>query len=179
STNMSFENSVEVSIPDREPAGHVADATVLPKFDMHLFTSTLNEGNIEWVKKAYSIPKDLHHRVAPKGMTMTELPSDAIGLYLHHFKQCGLRVPFSTFFLGVIHLPALGNLMKPMLRARLKDVPPKTRLMEFAEKPCPKVLTEKEKKRLKAAEKAAAKAAQGGDAPTKDKKVMRFDHNET
>nr|GFB11835.1 hypothetical protein [Tanacetum cinerariifolium] len=42
---------------------------------------------------------------------------------------------------------------------------------EFAEKPCPKVLTEKEKKRLKAAEKAAAKAAQGGDAPTKDKKV--------
>ncbi|GJX99093.1 hypothetical protein Tco_0356112 [Tanacetum coccineum] len=43
--------------------------------------------------------EDLHPRVVPEGMTMNALPSEALGLYAHHFQQGGLRVPFSSFFL--------------------------------------------------------------------------------
>nr|GEW50876.1 hypothetical protein [Tanacetum cinerariifolium] len=60
--------------------------------------------------------------------------------------------------------------------SRLEDVPPKTRLMEYAEHPCKKVHAEKEKKRQKAVEKATTKAGQEACAPVKAKKAARNRH---
>ncbi|GKD51836.1 hypothetical protein Tco_1280812 [Tanacetum coccineum] len=105
---MALGHSDEIDISDTEPVDHVAKATVLPKFDMHLYTSSMDETHVKWYTKAYSISVDLHPRVAPEGMTMDELPNDVIRLYLHHFQQGGLRVPFSTFFLGVIDRTGKG-----------------------------------------------------------------------
>ncbi|GJS71044.1 hypothetical protein Tco_0703885 [Tanacetum coccineum] len=71
---------------------------------MHVITSLLEETHIEWIAKTYGIPLDLHPRPVPAEMTMDELPDDAIGLYLHHFKEGGLRIHFSAFFLGVMSI---------------------------------------------------------------------------
>ncbi|GJS21219.1 hypothetical protein Tco_0449851 [Tanacetum coccineum] len=99
---MSLEESDDLNIPDATPVDTALEACTLPKFDMHLYKSSLNEGHVRYLVKLYGIPEDLHSRVVPKGMTMNALPPGAIGLYAHHFQQGGLRVPFSSFFLKVI-----------------------------------------------------------------------------
>ncbi|GKE71086.1 hypothetical protein Tco_1529158, partial [Tanacetum coccineum] len=78
SFNMSLEISDAVDILDLEPTTDVMDPSTTPKFDMHLFTSTLGESHIEWITKTYGISLDLHPRVALEGMTMDKLPNDAI-----------------------------------------------------------------------------------------------------
>ncbi|GJZ98425.1 hypothetical protein Tco_0670878 [Tanacetum coccineum] len=99
---MSLEESDDLGILDAEPVDPVLEASALPKFDMHMYTSSLTETNLKWLTKCYGIPVDLHPRVVSEGMTMNALPNDAIGLYAHHFQQGGLRVPFSSFFLKVV-----------------------------------------------------------------------------
>ncbi|GKD57778.1 hypothetical protein Tco_1291165, partial [Tanacetum coccineum] len=78
SFGMSLEISDAVDLPDLEPFADVVDPSMMPKFDMHLFTSTLGETHVEWITKAYDIPLDLHPRVALEGMTMDELPDDVL-----------------------------------------------------------------------------------------------------
>ncbi|GJX18023.1 hypothetical protein Tco_0218855 [Tanacetum coccineum] len=78
SFGMSLEISDAVDLPDLEPFADVVDPSMMPKFDMHLFTSTLGETHVEWITKAYDIPLDLLPRVALEGMTMDELPDDVI-----------------------------------------------------------------------------------------------------
>ncbi|GJU96460.1 hypothetical protein Tco_1321216 [Tanacetum coccineum] len=99
---MSLEDSGDLDIPDAAPVDPALEAGVLPKFDMHLYRSSLNETHVRYLVKLYGIPEELHPRVAPAGMTMDVLPPGAIGLYAHHFQQGGLRVPFSSFFLKVV-----------------------------------------------------------------------------
>ncbi|GKD36986.1 hypothetical protein Tco_1257193 [Tanacetum coccineum] len=99
---MSLEDSDDLNIPDAAPVDPALEAGALPKFDMHLYRSSLNESHVRYLVKLYGIPKELHPRVVPEGMTMNTLPTGAIGLYAHHFQQGGLRVPFSSFFLKVI-----------------------------------------------------------------------------
>nr|GEY54078.1 hypothetical protein [Tanacetum cinerariifolium] len=161
-----------------KPAGQ--DAAILPKFDMRPFTSTLNMGLIEWINKTYNVLEDLHPRVTPKGMTMAELPNDAIQLYIHHFKQVVKMVEFLCFLnfggckmvvVGPLQPGAVHVTYTTPLMARLEDVPSKTRLMGYTVQPYPKVLVEKQKKCLKAVEKAATKAAQGVDALENKKAV--------
>nr|GFA54642.1 hypothetical protein [Tanacetum cinerariifolium] len=119
-----------------KPAGQ--DAAILPKFNMRPFTSTLNMGLIEWINKTYNVLEDLHTRVAPEGMTMAELPNDAIQLYIHHFKQVVKMVEFLRFLnFGGCKMAVVGPLQPGAvhvtyttpLMARLEDVPSKTRLM--------------------------------------------------
>ncbi|GJV21453.1 hypothetical protein Tco_1370473 [Tanacetum coccineum] len=99
---MSLEVSDDLNIPDAAPVDPVLEAGALPKFDMHMYKSSLNESHVRYLVNLYGIPEDLHPRVAPEGMTMNALPPGVIGLYAHHFQQGGLRVPFSSFFLKVI-----------------------------------------------------------------------------
>ncbi|GJX74519.1 hypothetical protein Tco_0313114 [Tanacetum coccineum] len=185
---MSLEESDDLNIPDAAPVDPALEARTLPKFYMHLYKSSLNEGHVRYLVKLYSIPGDLHLRVVPEGMTMNALPPGAIGLYAHHFQQGGLRHhdssvadPFprpSEYNASdvaklrevVISLsrPPLSIFSSPTGAARvthlappaeqLEDVPPKTCDMVVAEIPCRKVLDDKEKKKRKAEEKAKAKA---------------------
>ncbi|GJR36211.1 hypothetical protein Tco_1211895 [Tanacetum coccineum] len=96
------EESDNLNILDAEPVDPVLEASSLPKFEMHMYKSSLTETNVKWLTKRYGIPADIHPRVVPEGMTMDALPNDAIGIYAHHFQQGGLRVPFSAFFLKVV-----------------------------------------------------------------------------
>ncbi|GJS97290.1 hypothetical protein Tco_0804258 [Tanacetum coccineum] len=105
---MSLEGSDDLNIPDATPIDPVLEAGALPKFDMHLYKSSLNESHVRYLVKLYGIPEELHPRVAPMGMTMNALPLGAIGLYAYHFQQGGLRVPFSSFFLKILLLPCLS-----------------------------------------------------------------------
>ncbi|GJZ33968.1 hypothetical protein Tco_0579404 [Tanacetum coccineum] len=97
-TNISLGHSDKIKIPNAEPVDHVVEVFMLLKFDMHLYTSSMDEIHVNWYIKSYNILIDLHPCVAPTGMTMDQLPDDAIGLYLHHFQQGGLRVPFLQSF---------------------------------------------------------------------------------
>ncbi|GKE24177.1 hypothetical protein Tco_1435689, partial [Tanacetum coccineum] len=77
-------------------------AVVLPKFDMHVYTSVLTSSELKAAIADYLIPVDLHPRLPPPGMTMDRLPSWYIGLYMEQLEQGRLRIPFSSFFLAVI-----------------------------------------------------------------------------
>ncbi|GJS61691.1 hypothetical protein Tco_0656475 [Tanacetum coccineum] len=99
---MSLDNSDNLDISDAGPLDPALEATTLPKFDMHLYKSSLNETQVKWLIKCYKILEELHPRVMPEGVTMDALPNNAIKLYVHHFQQGGLRVPFFAFFLKVV-----------------------------------------------------------------------------
>ncbi|GJU09507.1 putative CCCH-type zinc finger family protein [Tanacetum coccineum] len=102
SFTMSLGDSGSLDLPDTAAINPALEATSLPKFNMHLYKSSLTEINVKWLTKCYGILADLHPRVPPEGMTMDVLPADAISLYAHHFQQGGLRVPFSSFLLKVV-----------------------------------------------------------------------------
>ncbi|GKD51906.1 hypothetical protein Tco_1280882 [Tanacetum coccineum] len=79
----------------------VVDAVVL-KFDMHVYTFVLTFDEVKNLVSEYAIPLDLHPCVPPYGLTMNRLPADKIGIYDQYLELSGVRVPFSTFLLGVI-----------------------------------------------------------------------------
>ncbi|GJV11145.1 hypothetical protein Tco_1352686 [Tanacetum coccineum] len=85
-----------------EMAPESSKAMVLPKFDMHIYTSELTSLELKMAVEEYCIPLDLHPRLPPPGMTMNKLPPKYIGLYTEQLEQGGLRIPFSSFFLAVI-----------------------------------------------------------------------------
>ncbi|GJV09474.1 hypothetical protein Tco_1347130 [Tanacetum coccineum] len=84
-----------------EMAPEGSRAVVLPKFDMHIYTSKLTPSELKAAVSEYCIPLDLHPRLPHSGMTMNRLSSRYIGLYIEQLEQ-GLRIPFSSFFLAVI-----------------------------------------------------------------------------
>nr|GEU57301.1 major allergen Pru ar 1-like [Tanacetum cinerariifolium] len=88
---MSLEESDNLDILDTELIDSVLEANSLPKFDMHLYKSSLSETHVKWLTKFYGILEDHHPWVVPEGMTMDTIPKDAIGFYAHHFQQGGLR----------------------------------------------------------------------------------------
>ncbi|GJR07614.1 hypothetical protein Tco_0790266 [Tanacetum coccineum] len=67
SFTMSQKESDDLVILDAEPAGLVLEAGSLPKFDMHMYKSSLTETQVKWLVKFYGILEDLHLRVAPEG----------------------------------------------------------------------------------------------------------------
>ncbi|GKG25890.1 hypothetical protein Tco_0399036, partial [Tanacetum coccineum] len=73
---------------------------VTPKFDMHVYTSTLTVKELKEAITEYCIPSDLHPRLPPPELTMDKLPPWYIGIYMEQLEQGGLRIPFSTFFLA-------------------------------------------------------------------------------
>ncbi|GJY27245.1 hypothetical protein Tco_0401971 [Tanacetum coccineum] len=77
----------------------VGDA-VVPKFDMHVYTSVLTSDEVKNLVAEYAIPLDLHPCVPPSGLTMNRLPNDKICIYDQYLELSGVRVPFSTFLLS-------------------------------------------------------------------------------
>nr|GEW96977.1 reverse transcriptase domain-containing protein [Tanacetum cinerariifolium] len=65
--DMSLEESDNLNIPDVAPVDPVLEAGALPKFDMHLYKSSLNESHVKYLVKLYGILEYLHPRVVPKG----------------------------------------------------------------------------------------------------------------
>ncbi|GJX38539.1 hypothetical protein Tco_0251842 [Tanacetum coccineum] len=57
---MSLDNSDNLDIPDVDPLDPALEATTLPKFDMHLYKSSLNETHVKWLIKCYKILEELH-----------------------------------------------------------------------------------------------------------------------
>ncbi|GJZ06425.1 gypsy type transposase, partial [Tanacetum coccineum] len=143
---MSLEDSNDLNIPDAAPVDPALEAGALPKFDMHLYRSSLNESHVRYLVELYGIPEELHPRVIQEVITMAEF------LRLPNFKGC--KVAAGTLFppgtARVTHLAPPA--------ARLEDIPPKTGDMIVVEIPCRKVVDDKEKKKWKAEEKAATKA---------------------
>ncbi|GJX69312.1 hypothetical protein Tco_0305039 [Tanacetum coccineum] len=45
---MSLEESGDLNIPEAEPVDLVLEASSLPKFDMHLYKSSLTKTNVKW-----------------------------------------------------------------------------------------------------------------------------------
>ncbi|GKD85784.1 hypothetical protein Tco_1356938 [Tanacetum coccineum] len=89
------------SEPD-EMALESSRAMVLPKFDMHIYTSELTLSELKTAFEEYCIPLDLHPRLPHSDMTMNKLLSRNIRLYIEQLEQGGLRIPFSSFFLAMI-----------------------------------------------------------------------------
>nr|GEW82907.1 hypothetical protein [Tanacetum cinerariifolium] len=62
---MSLDDSDDYAIPDGIPVNPSLEAAFLPKFDMHLYRSCLDENHVKY----YRIPEDLHlRRAAPIAM---------------------------------------------------------------------------------------------------------------
>ncbi|GKB09836.1 hypothetical protein Tco_0843759 [Tanacetum coccineum] len=98
-----------------EMAPEGSRVVVIPKFDMHIYTSELTSAELKEAIDEYCIPLDLHPRLPHPGMTMNKLPSRYISLYIEQFEQGGLRVPFSSFFLALIrHLGVHVSQLVPM-----------------------------------------------------------------
>nr|GEX35044.1 hypothetical protein [Tanacetum cinerariifolium] len=75
---MSLDNSDNLDIPDANAVDLALEAVTFPKFDMHLYKSSLTETHVKWLIKCYKISKELHPRVVSEGMAIDELPNDVI-----------------------------------------------------------------------------------------------------
>ncbi|GKD73155.1 hypothetical protein Tco_1331437, partial [Tanacetum coccineum] len=85
-----------------EMAPESLQVVVIPKFDMHIHTSTLTTKELKQVIKEYCIPKDLRPRLLSLKLTMDKILLNVIRIYVEQLKQGGMRIPFSTFLLAVI-----------------------------------------------------------------------------
>ncbi|GKA96197.1 hypothetical protein Tco_0818292 [Tanacetum coccineum] len=63
---MSLEESDDLNIPDAESLDPALEASSLPKFDMHLYRSSLSETHVKWLTKCYDISEDLHPSLVPE-----------------------------------------------------------------------------------------------------------------
>ncbi|GKD54209.1 hypothetical protein Tco_1287596 [Tanacetum coccineum] len=159
---MSSDNSENLDILDVDPIDPEVEAATLPKFDMHLYKSSLSETDIKWLTKCYKIPKELHPRIVPEGMTMDQLPNDAIGFVADPFPKpkefdasddeklrevvITLHKPRLSllYIAGLVSAGALvasGAALETHLTSpanRVEDIPPKTKDMETVEVPCRK-----------------------------------------
>ncbi|GJR63396.1 hypothetical protein Tco_1505558 [Tanacetum coccineum] len=90
-----------------EMAPESSRAVVLPKFDMHIYTSELTSSELKKAIGEYCIPPDLHPHLPPLGMMMNRLPSRYISLYIEQLEQGGLGVSFYSFFLAALTLQSL------------------------------------------------------------------------
>ncbi|GKA35218.1 hypothetical protein Tco_0721709 [Tanacetum coccineum] len=77
-------------------------AMVMPKFDMHTYTSIFTTKDLKEAIMKYCIPTDLHPRLPPPGLTMDKLSPKYTRIYVEQLEQRCLRILFSTFFLVVI-----------------------------------------------------------------------------
>ncbi|GJV62326.1 hypothetical protein Tco_1468426 [Tanacetum coccineum] len=74
----------------------VGDA-IIPKFDMHVYTSVLTLDEVKNLVAKYAIPLDLHPCVPPTSLTMNRLPVDKIGIYDQYLELSGVRGHWFSF----------------------------------------------------------------------------------
>ncbi|GJW60926.1 hypothetical protein Tco_0110261 [Tanacetum coccineum] len=75
---------------------------VIPKFEMHIYTSTLTLEELSQAMKEFCIPTDLCSRLPSPDLTMNKLSNDVIRLYVEQLNHGGMRIPFSTFLFVII-----------------------------------------------------------------------------
>ncbi|GJY16018.1 hypothetical protein Tco_0386440 [Tanacetum coccineum] len=73
---MSIDHSDQLHLPDAPDLDPSLEASVVPKFDMCLFRSTLTEKHVEKFSQIYVIPLDLHPHAPPAGFTMDQLSTE-------------------------------------------------------------------------------------------------------
>ena len=61
----SQENVASVSGRTDNVASSSGAVEVIPKFDMHIYTSVMSEGDVREAARVYGIPEDLHPRLPP------------------------------------------------------------------------------------------------------------------
>ncbi|GJS67909.1 hypothetical protein Tco_0682474 [Tanacetum coccineum] len=69
------------SIPSLCPmsyGSHSGEEPIVPKFDMHTFTSSMTKDEVSALAEEYAIPLDLHPRFPSPNVTMDKLPVGAI-----------------------------------------------------------------------------------------------------
>ncbi|GKB02721.1 hypothetical protein Tco_0830810 [Tanacetum coccineum] len=148
-------------------------AVVLPKFDMHIYTSDLTFLELKTVIKEYCIPLDLHPCLPHPDMMMNQLPSRYIELYVEQLEQGGLRIPFSSFFLAVFYkLCKQGHWFSfenKTVRGTRKC------FKENLEKPNPKIVAAWERKEKQNLAKARVKhdGAEANEGPKKKQRVQK------
>ncbi|GKF01068.1 hypothetical protein Tco_0027991 [Tanacetum coccineum] len=81
----------------REMAPKSLQVVVIPKFDVHIHTSTLTTKELKQAIKEFCIST-----VPSPDLTMDKLPLIVIGIYVEQLDQGRMMIPFSTFLLAVI-----------------------------------------------------------------------------
>ncbi|GKC01398.1 hypothetical protein Tco_0987534 [Tanacetum coccineum] len=64
-----------------------SQAVVIPKFDMHIHTSTLTTKELKQAISDYCIPTDLQPRLPSPELTMDNLSLIVIGIYIEQLEQ--------------------------------------------------------------------------------------------
>ncbi|GJY58422.1 hypothetical protein Tco_0458314 [Tanacetum coccineum] len=121
-------------------------AVVVPKFDMHIYTSELTSTELKDAINGYCIPLDLHPRLPHPGMTMNRLPSRYIVISMDTF----LKLPTWTRTVVSKGDPLLEDQRpKPRVTPPLPvgaPIPALTPFQKNLEKPNPKIAAAREKK---------------------------------
>ncbi|GJY83168.1 hypothetical protein Tco_0496544 [Tanacetum coccineum] len=102
-----------------------AGEPVLPKFDMHTYTSNLTVDDVNSLVKEYAIPLDLRPRVPPSTLTMNNLPANRIDIYEQYLELSGVRVHFSTLLLVATSMSQFLKFPNAARRSRISIGLPK------------------------------------------------------
>ncbi|GJZ58693.1 hypothetical protein Tco_0614509 [Tanacetum coccineum] len=163
--------------------------SVLPKFDMHIYTSELTLSELKTAFEEYCIPLDLHPRLPHSDMTMNKLLSRNIRLYIEQLEQgvismdIFLKLPTWTGTVVSRGDPILKDqhpelMVTPPLAVGVK-IPELTAFQKNLEKPNSKIVAARKRKEKQNLAKAEAKRDSAGDneGPKKKQKVQK--HHES
>ncbi|GKB30612.1 hypothetical protein Tco_0870013 [Tanacetum coccineum] len=78
-----------------EPGEMVSETlrvVVVPKFDMHIYTSTLTLKELNQVIETYGIPEDLRFLLPSPDLTMNKLLDDVVGIYVEQLEVTTFEV---------------------------------------------------------------------------------------
>ncbi|GJX58851.1 gypsy type transposase [Tanacetum coccineum] len=78
---------------------------VLPKFDMHTYTSNLTVDEVNNLVKEYVIPLDLRPRVPPSTLTMNNLPTNRIAFPSTYFPISSARLESVYYVRNILSQP--------------------------------------------------------------------------
>ena len=94
---MAMSEPGEMSASDGNPIVVVNKNKKIGKFDMHTHTSKLSHHTLDQLVVEYGIPSELNPILPPNDMTMNELKSDKICLYVQQIKLGVLGFLFRLF----------------------------------------------------------------------------------
>ncbi|GKA40301.1 hypothetical protein Tco_0732894 [Tanacetum coccineum] len=162
-------------------------AVVLPKFDMHIYTSELTSLELKKVVDEYCIPLNLHPRLPHPDMTMNHLPS-SFGAPLTASSTLVVRVridhDLSTSGVTTGTIVSRGGPIPDNQRPKPRVTPPLeagakipdlTAFQKNLEKPNPKIVAARERKERQSLAKAEARRddAEANEGPKKKRKVQK------
>ncbi|GKE49095.1 hypothetical protein Tco_1480353 [Tanacetum coccineum] len=93
-------------------APKITKTVVVPKFDMHTYTSTLTLKELNKVIETFGVPKDLHPRLPSADLTMNRLPGDVIGIYVKQLDQCRISLLYMSGLATDYRHPELSQIQR-------------------------------------------------------------------